>query len=379
MKKIYFFLMLLASTGLMMSCSSSSDSEDNGDTDPVEGPSFPMGDFVDKYFSIADATFKTGGMPKSTTNTAKLAGITMNNSALANGSNFIKVISATPYKMFYIGVKGVGNYFSCKAVNSNSSGSTAAQFPSTRSGDDYVYIIPLTFGPEFAEDLVLIIKGVTEDDEVTQPETKPIKFVESMEGDLTINLTFDQPKDLDLHLLTPGGGHIYWNKRTWVATLPDGTKIEYGLDHDSNPACRLDYLNNENIVIPEGALEPGIYQVYLRMYENCDKSIGTDLNWQLVVRYRGQIIQNLRTLPTPGENSMSWTDGYTTIQSTSSSGNPVYGCYPYNHAGSTDAYVMDFQVKSSSARGDKAIKRECTYVPTFIDTVKRLNEEEGIH
>ena len=379
MKKIYLFLMLLASTGLMMSCSSSSDSEDNGDTDPVEGPSFPMGDFVNNFFSIEGATFQTGGMPKSTTNASKLAAITMNDRGLANGSNFMKIVSGQPYKLFLIGIKGVGNYFSCKAIPSDANGNTAVQFPSTRLGDEYIYIIPLTFGPEFSEDITLIIKGVTENEEVTPAEYKEVKFEESMEGDLTINLTFDQPKDLDLHLLTPGGGHIYWNARTWKATLPDGSVIEYGLDHDSNPACRLDYLNNENIVIPEGAIEPGRYQVYLKMYENCDKSIGTDLNWQVVVRYRGQTIQNLRTLPTAGENSMSWTDGYTTIKSTSSNGNPVYGCYPHDHAGSTDAYVMDFQVKSNSTRGNNTIMRECTYVPTFLDTVKRLNEEEGIH
>ena len=69
-------------------------------------------------------------------------------------------------------------------------------------GDEYIYIIPLTFGPEFSEDITLIIKGVTENEEVTPAEYKEVKFEESMEGDLTINLTFDQPKDLDLHLLT---------------------------------------------------------------------------------------------------------------------------------------------------------------------------------
>ena len=90
MKK-WLLMMLIASTGLLMACSSS-DSDDGGsDTDPVEGPSFPMGDFVDKFFNISGANFMTGGMPKSSPNAAKLAGITMNDRALANGSNFITI------------------------------------------------------------------------------------------------------------------------------------------------------------------------------------------------------------------------------------------------------------------------------------------------
>ncbi len=385
MKK-WLFMMLIASTGLLMACSSS-DSDDGGsDTDPVEGPSFPMGDFVDKFFNISGANFMTGGMPKSSPNAAKLAGITMNDRSLANGSNFITIKSNVAYKMFFVGLKGVGNYFSVKAVPSGSSLPSGGggfpgggTFPGTRTGEAFTYVIPLTFGPDFSENCSIIIKGQWEDGDISEAYVQEVKFEESMDGDLTINLTFDKPKDLDLHLLTPSGNHIYWNKRTWVATLPDGTTVEYGLDHDSNPACRLDYLNNENIVIPEAAVEPGVYQVYLQMYQNCDKSIGTDLNWQLVVRYKGSLVQNQLPQRTPGENSMAWTDGYTTVESGSSPYNPVWGCYPYDHAGSTDVYVMDFVVLNSPARGKVAATHKCIYEPTFMDKIKQLDLEEGIH
>ena len=79
---------------------------------------------------------------------------------------------------------------------------------------------------------------------------------------------------------------------------------------------------------------------YIEMYKNCDKSIGTDLNWQLTVRYKGNRVKNLITMPGPGDNSMAFTDGATTLESTGvSPNNPVWGRYPYNHAGRTQKYV----------------------------------------
>ena len=247
----------------------------------------------------------------------------------------------------------------------------------TRDASHY-YMIPIVYGEGMNSTLVMVIKARLSNGDITQGFRKTVTFVESEEGELTINLTFDRKKDLDLHLLTPSNKHIYYNARTWTVETADGETITYGLDHDSNPDCRIDGLNNENIVIPEEAIEAGTYQVYIEMYKNCDKSIGTDLNWQLSVRYKGNRVKNLKTMPGPGDNSMAFTDGATTLESSGVSPyNPVWGRYPYNHAGKTQKYVMDFKIKNTT-RSDKAPNIKCIYKPTAMDIAKEMDREEGI-
>ena len=355
-------------------------------------PAIPAKDYSDKYFTITDAEYHTGSIPnKVSTNPKKLEGITLNDRVLANGSNLITIKGTQSYKEFLIGIEGISGYFSVKGTQGSSTfpgGGGGGSFPggggtfptrADRADGDYTYVIPLMFGPEFGEDITIAVRGVLENGDQTEPFSERVKFEESMEGDLTVNLTFDQSKDLDLHMITPGGDHIYWDARRWKVTLPDGTEIEYGLDHDSNPACHIDGLNNENIVIPYGAIESGVYQIYLRMYENCDFSVGTDLNWTLLVRFQGQLLQNQIAQRSSDENAAFWNSGETTVESGGGYCDPVWGTYPYNHAGKINTYVMSFEVFPSGARGRVSGVRKCIYEPTFMDKIKQLDLEEGIH
>ena len=54
----------------------------------------------------------------------------------------------------------------------------------------------------------------------------------------------EDEKDVDLHLIEPNGGHIYYgNRRSSNGGF---------LDIDSNPDCSIDGVNNENIYYQEG-------------------------------------------------------------------------------------------------------------------------------
>ena len=351
MKKVYLLSLMLAASMMLVfqSCGSDDDAPDQSQ-------------FAKEYFSIDNAVYHADAMPASTADYA-LTGVDMNSSALAGGSNFISIESDEPYDRFYVGIEGQDGYLE---VN-----------PSSSRFGEYRYSITVNYGSDLSRNMVMIIKARNAEGKITKEYRMTVKYVESMDGELTINLTFDQKKDLDLHLLTPSGNHIYWGQREWTVETPDGRTIKYGLDHDSNANCDIDGLNNENIVIPEEAIEAGEYQVYLEMYKNCNKSIGTDLNWRLSVKYKGAFVKNTRTQRSAGENSMAWTDGYTTIESNTSPYNPVWGRYPYNHAGSTQAYVMNFTVKQGS-RANNAPKTWCSYVPTLTDIAKGLDRAEGI-
>ena len=78
---------------------------------------------------------------------------------------------------------------------------------------------------------------------------------------LQVSLNWIDPVDMDLHVETPDGGDIYWAARTGA----QGGQ----LDLDSNPACSLDNVNNENITWLTSTPVPGTYTVRLDLWSAC--------------------------------------------------------------------------------------------------------------
>ena len=97
-------------------------------------------------------------------------------------------------------------------------------------------------------------------------------------GDFQVSVSWDQPTDLDLHLTTPSGARIFWNNEE----VGNGT-----LDLDSNPACFIDDINNENITFSNGQPPAGQYIVEVDYFDNCN--IVTPTNFLVTVRANGQI------------------------------------------------------------------------------------------
>ena len=270
----------------------------------------------EEYFTIENATYHSGDMPASTTSTT-FENITINDRALSGGLNFITIVTTTRYKCFYVAVKGIAGYYSYTPTTNNYS----------YDGTYYIYTIPLLYSIDFeAARHILIISGETEDDEITKPYEGTITYVESQAGDLNINLTFSNAKDVDLHLYMPDNTHIYYNHRTGYFYDEDGETVEFGLDHDSNADCRLDYLNNENIFIPEAAVQAGTYKVVVDMYRNCDRTVAT--NWSVVARFKGNLLNN-----TYGQRR-----------------NPVSGTYEVNAGNGDMTQVMEFTITESQLR-----------------------------
>ena len=114
-------------------------------------------------------------------------------------------------------------------------------------------------------------------------------------GALQVSLSFDNAKDVDLHLIEPeyndeygdpvsfSDRHIYYSNK--VAYYSGGE-----LDLDSNPGCSIDNINNENITYSSdnSFIAPGTYKVYVDLFENCDYEIAT--NYVVTVFYGGVLI-----------------------------------------------------------------------------------------
>lgn len=264
------------------------------DKDEVIVPNVPsVPDLEQNYFSIQDASYSAGDIPTATT-TETITGVTMNNQGMANGANFVQIASTTVYEEFYIGVEGVDGYWRYVPENVTS-----------RADDTYHrYIIPFVYSENFGRDINVIISGKDGEGKIYDKIQLPVKFVESQSGDLNINLTFSNEKDVDLYLILPDETTIYYGNKGGSYELEDGDIITYGLDHDSNAGCNIDGLKNENIFLPTQLIQSGTYTVLVDMYRNCDRNIATD--WMVVVRYKGSLIPNEL-------------EGY---------GNPASGTYP---------------------------------------------------
>jgi hypothetical protein len=80
---------------------------------------------------------------------------------------------------------------------------------------------------------------------------------------LQVSLNWAHPVDMDLHVETPEGVDIYWASQARQG--PNGGE----LDLDSNAACQLDLINNENITWRDDEPTPGNYVVRVNLWSAC--------------------------------------------------------------------------------------------------------------
>ncbi len=269
-----------------------------GGSSSTESSSSPDDSFVEDYFAIEGASFVEDAVPAATTEDTFT--ITANSQALAGGFNMVQIDSESEYDQFIVGVTGQSGYYLLDADDYLQQPGTLSL--ATRAGSIFTYVIDLSFGTGFSVSIEVYVIGLKDLDSdgvaesVTPPVTQSVEHVESASGDLTVNLTFSNAKDIDLHLIEPDGNIIYYGNREEVNDS-DGNQI-YGLDHDSNPSMPLDELNNENIVVSGDYLQNGTYKVVVDMYTNWDPTIAT--SWSVVARYKGAVIT-----PVTGSNPAS--------------------------------------------------------------------------
>ena len=231
-------------------------------------------DEYNDYFTVDQGTYVSGSIPgsNSVNSLERNSIIYYNQKVLSGGMNYVTIGTTVEFNEFYIGIKGFKGYWRWRGSYSY------------RSGDYYYYIILLRFSVYFDRGFTLIFGGQDYHDTPFKPYEKPVSYEPAKKGDLNINLTFNNAKDIDLHLYTPSNKHIFYGQRRWQAA--SGT--EFGLDHDSNRGCYIDNLNNENIWIPEDCVEDGVYRVVVDMYSNCDPGVAT--SWSLVAWYKNSLI-----------------------------------------------------------------------------------------
>lgn len=222
-----------------------------------------------KYFTVEGANYVSSSFPESTSDVE--LDVNMNHSALAGGSAYATIASPVAAEKILVGVEGVSGYYEID--------------PELRSNKEIIYDLILVFNQSLnVDDFVVTIAILDEYGDVSQTYDVVMELVTAGTGRLQVSLSFDTPKDVDLILIEPNGEWVYYGN----------PYSENGgmLDVDSNAACDIDNINNENIFYGDDAyVEPGEYTVYVDMYENCNTDYAT--NFVLTVFYNGSMIETV--------------------------------------------------------------------------------------
>lgn len=327
MKKYFYYLSMAVFAVLIQSCSSDDESIN----------------LEEDYFTIENAVYHGGDMPSATI-TESLDDVEMSSQVMNGAMNYINIMTEQEIDKFLIGVKGVSGYLE---YNPNRS-ATRTMMPLN------TYTIPLMMSQSYRGDANVVLTAQLSNGDVMAPVEKPIFYIETMPGAIEIKLAFNNSKDIDLHLYTPTGEHIYFKNKGGTYMTEDGKEITYGLDIDSNANCDIDDINKENIYIPEELVTNGTYKVVVNMFENCNSSIAT--SYSVTARYKGKMIE-----PKTGSN-------------------PANGYYPVGAGKKDMTQVMTFTINdAASTRGvsPKIILDSFKPAP-LSDAVLMKIENEGI-
>lgn len=224
---------------------------------------------VKDYLSVSGATFASGSFPAATAgdDMPSVTSVTGNSSVIEGGSNPIAVYASVPAAKILIGVEGTKGYY---------------EYSDARKSTDVVYTLALVLSTSLpGEEFVIIIAIVDDFGNISEIYQLPVSIVEAGTGQLQVSLSWDQPNDLDLHLVEPNGEEIYYS---------NDYSVNGGvLDLDSNPDCYIDGVQNENITYSdESTVETGTYTVRVDLYSAC--SVTAQTNFIVTARLNGELI-----------------------------------------------------------------------------------------
>lgn len=238
---------------------------------------------IQKFFSIQNATLVAEDMPEATSNQEIY--VAMNQNVIPGGSSYVSIASDVVAKKILVGLKDQVGYYELAA-------------PEASRGYEYSFVMMVQQGIDLGEEatsFTVQVAIVDENGDISQIWETPVNLMVVGTGELQVSLTFDNAKDVDLHLIEPeyndeyGEPVSFWDRHIyygWSTSAAGGD-----LDLDSNAGCNLDYINNENITYNgEDAFVPaGTYKVYVDLYSNCQPH-ELPTNYVVTVFYGGNLI-----------------------------------------------------------------------------------------
>jgi hypothetical protein len=203
--------------------------------------------------------------------------------AVNGGSVEIVVSAAEPFSSVLVGV-GPTSASSTTPTAWPGSYEIALGAPTTSSS----IVVTLSQSPPSTE-FSVVVAVVDESGSTSSTDATAISVVEVGTGDVQVSVSWNEDVDVDLYVVDPNGETIYYG----ATTSSSGGE----LDLDSNPACSIDGIRNENVTWPTGEAPSGTYEVRLNLYADCDidrtswvvtvQAIGRTYRWEGILEAPG--------------------------------------------------------------------------------------------
>ncbi len=188
------------------------------------------------------AVLRTGPAPVAGTgNVATISGI---GSVVNGGSSRVSLAAGSAFNTVIVAIPGFQNYWELT-------------LPADVSTSDLVVGI----SPTLSASTFQLSYGLVSGGAMGAYGVQTIRVTHVGIGDIQVSVSWSGATDVDLHVYDPSGEEVYYGNKTAAS---GGT-----LDLDSNPACTIDNVNNENIVWPVGVAPHGTYRVVLHYYADC--------------------------------------------------------------------------------------------------------------
>lgn len=291
------------------------------------------------FFSVEGATYKNAPIPQpdegQESKTDIIFDIILNKTVINGGSNIINFTSEVLLNRAMIGAKEAEGYLDIPL-----------QGVYDEAYNLYKYTIILLMSQKLDTDFGLNFAVESEQGFISKTYDTDLSVIEVGTGSLQISLSWNIDDDVDLHVVEPDGDRIYYaskrsfpsgmdvnrfyfDRNIWIlkkynpgknyefdfgstisrlklkahmlllpstVKLKDETtlyirenKIAYSgeLDLDSNPACNIDGIRNENIFYVKP--EPGSYNVFINLYSKCITNRQLDgAKYSVTVTYDGK-------------------------------------------------------------------------------------------
>lgn len=234
------------------------------------GPENNQNPSIQDVLSVQGGTFHEGSLPQPTgdpQSQPQINGITGNSVVIPGGSVTLTVDAQDPQSdlsTLYIGAEGMDGYFTVD-VSQNKA-----------------LTVVLLISQGLTRDTVRILMGGGDAAGNIGPFVGwTMVRTQVGTGKLQVSLSWNQPNDLDLHLVEPTGEEIYYGN-------PTSSAGGY-LDLDSNAGCSIDGVNNENITYPDSVTLPaGQYIVRVDFWSDCNVTDTT--RYTVSARLNGSLV-----------------------------------------------------------------------------------------
>ena len=199
---------------------------------------------------------------------------------ITGGSKLVAISSDAPYSTLIITVQGMEGYYEIDGVTLAALRRTSEGTAEAGTRDGRIIVTLRQSLPTAA--FTVQLAGGTSASTLGPYATMPLSVTEVGTGDVQVSVSWDQPSDVDLHVLDPSGEEIFYHNKT----VASGG----GLDLDSNADCVIDNKNNENITWPQAKAPRGTYTVRIDYFLNCNMPA---TNYVVTVNVKGHPVETV--------------------------------------------------------------------------------------